>query len=172
MRLIVLAVYSTALLVTACASAEVRAEPGEGESHPALTGSLQTPQATAPSKIVIDASIPETFLPTPDETAPLSSDAVFAGYAKHNGSARTSPPEGVTVLLGRLTLPLGRGRPGEYTAHNELVWAFTWHQCIAAGIPPPPGSSAPEPPTAPTSCTAWLFLDATSGRMVEQTWQS
>ncbi|HET7385867.1 MAG TPA: hypothetical protein VFJ19_04295 [Nocardioidaceae bacterium] len=115
--------------------------------------------------VVIDSSIPETFTrANSNATAPMSADAVFTEYAKANGSALQRPPSNVNVQLGYLTLAVGAGDPGAYTAKDELVWSFSSSSC-----PPNLGMVTPAPSSNP--CVEWLFLDATTGQEIDDTWQ-
>jgi hypothetical protein len=95
-------------------------------------------------------------------SSPLSSDAVFRRYARLVGSSLRVPPHFVRVRLGYLTLPVGHGYPD--TAHHELAWAYTGHQCS--------DSMNPSVTTAPVRlCVSWLFLDAANGLQIDETQQ-
>lgn len=118
---------------------------------------------SATQVVVIDPSIPETFAPSSHDTAALSSDAAFQVYARLNDSNAGSPPKGVNVQLGRLTLPVGSGEPDAYIANDQVVWAFSWPSCPPTTLPKATATSGP--------CVEWLFLDANSGAEVDQTWQ-
>jgi hypothetical protein len=109
-------------------------------------------------------SVGETFTPAVNDEGPgLLSPARAYGR---------DIPTGTSHQLGYLTLPLGAGAPGQYTAHNALVYAFTYPKC-GPQFPPAPmigASSAPTPSAAPTDCTQWEFVDARTGDMIDETW--
>lgn len=126
--------------------------------------SERTLPGSAPGTVVVAPAIPETFTPTPMATSKLTSDQAFHVFAELTGSTRSSPAAGVTVQLGQLTLPVGAGDPGAYLANQELVWAYSWASCPTSTIP---GVSTP--PSSP--CVEWMFLDADTGKLVDQTWQ-
>jgi hypothetical protein len=124
--------------------------------------------------ITIDPSVGETFAPPPPSAQPgVTAQAAWAQYAALNGSNVTTIPASVTVQLGLLTLPTGpAGAPGtsdlptsngeSYTALNQLVYGYSWHQCPASTLTPPPANNP---------CIEWLFLDASTGQQIDQTWQ-
>jgi hypothetical protein len=128
----------------------------------------RTAAHTSPNEVVgtqvIDASVGETFTPAVNDEGPgLLSPARAYGR---------DIPTGTSHQLGYLTLPLGAGAPGQYTAHNALVYAFTYPKC-GPQFPPAPmigASSAPTPSAAPTDCTQWEFVDARTGDMIDETW--
>jgi hypothetical protein len=92
----------------------------------------------------------------------MTAEEAFAVEAKATNSNQLTPPDGDTIQLGRLTLPIGSGQG--YTARDQLVWAFSAHQCPASrGMNP---SAAPDGP-----CVEWMFLDASTGASVDNTYQ-
>jgi hypothetical protein len=116
--------------------------------------------------ITIDPAIGETFIPPPQAALPgLTPEEAWAGFAKLNGSSVTDIPVEVTVSLGLLTLPVGTVPGGEmvYTAQNQLAYGFSWHSCPPSTLEAAPSSEGP--------CTQWLFLDASTGEQIDQTWQ-
>lgn len=71
-------------------------------------------------------------------------------------------------------MPLGDKSPGQYTADDEPVHAVSWHRCPARILPaPPPNSSSPAPQESPSAdrCVAWAFIDQSSGKLIDMTWQ-
>jgi hypothetical protein len=115
---------------------------------------------SAATVITVDSNANEIFAPA--GAAPgLTANAAWQRFAHLNGVSQAAVPPDVTAQIGRLTLPVGPGHPGEYLADNELVWAFSWQEC------PPTGVAT----SGPGACIAWLFLDAQSGDLVDQTWQ-
>lgn len=117
--------------------------------------------------IVIDASVGETF--TPVSTAGATGSQLLTPLAAYRTADHGSlPPSDSSTLLGYLTLPLGAGSPDGYTARHQLVYAYTWSQCQPA-TGPFRTDSATEP-SSRSQCTAWMFVDATTGAMVDETW--
>lgn len=93
----------------------------------------------------------------------LSADEALAMFESVNAEFR-GPPD-AAASLGSLTH--GSDVVG-YRFAGRTVWAFNWREC-----PPPP----PLPPGAedtsqpPGPCVLWLFLDASSGEMLEALYQ-
>ena len=127
------------------------------------------PVADAPTTITIDPSVGETFAPPPANAAPAMTAAeAWAAYTQVDTSYSSSAiPSNVSVVLGLLTLPTGPTGPNGtegYTANNELVYGFSWHNC--------PASRNPNAPTLPSNpCVEWNFLDASTGKQIDETWQ-
>lgn len=127
------------------------------------------------STITIDPQVGETFAPAPPDAAPaLTAEQAYAQYAQLSGYSDTTVPSDVTVQLGLLTLPVGPVSPDTgnlttqngiaYTALNELVYGYSWHSC--------PHSRNPNVATLPANpCIQWNFLNANSGKQVDDTWQ-
>jgi hypothetical protein len=119
--------------------------------------------------ITIDPAIGETFAPAPAAAKPaLTAQQAWAKYTHVDKSYRSAAiPSNVTAHLGLLTLPLGPSGPGgseAYTAHNELVYGYSWHSC--------PVSRNPRVKKLPPNpCIEWNFLNASTGRQIEETWQ-
>lgn len=159
------AIVAVAVIVAAPTVLE-RAGGDHSGHHPALSRSgIQPVAAAAGDQIVIDSSIPETFVPaSATATAGIGADAAWQAYAQLNGSSVRVPPSDVAVELGYLTLPVGAGDPKAYTANDELVWSFHWQSC------PPSTGLSPSPPPQ-TQCVEWLFLDASTGAEIDDTWQ-
>jgi hypothetical protein len=123
---------------------------------------------SSPNQVVgtenIDASVGETFTP--------AVNADRRGLLSPARAYGRNIPTGTSHQLGYLTLPLGAGAPGQYTAHNALVYAFTFPRC-GPQFPPAPmigTSSTPTPTAVPTYCTQWEFVDARTGDMIDETW--
>jgi hypothetical protein len=119
--------------------------------------------------ITVDPQVGETFAPAPADAAPaLTAQQAWANYTQVDTSYSDSAiPSNVTVQLGLLTLPLGPEGPGgakAYTAQNQLVYGYSWHNC--------PASRNPNMQTLPPNpCIEWNFLDASTGRQIDETWQ-
>jgi len=136
--------------------------------------------AAVTATITIDPKLEITLAPPPPSATPaLSAQQAWLRYAKHVGSHRTTMPSDITARLGLFTLPVGPANsPGTgrlpkshheaYTALNQLVYGYSWHSCpiysYGPGMTPPPVSSTP--------CIEWLFLDANTGNMIVETWQT
>ena len=124
-----------------------------------------TSASAAAATVTIDPSVGETFAPAPPSSAPgLSAQQAWTQFAQLNGASDTSMPSTVTVQLGLLTLPVGPGTDNtlSYTAHNELAYGYSWHSCPVSMLSPP----SPDNP-----CIEWLFLDASTGVHIDETWQ-
>ena len=98
----------------------------------------------------------------------MTAQQTWKAYTKvDTGYANSEIPSNVTVRLGFLTLPLGPSGPNgseAYTAHNELAYGFSWHNC--------PVSRNPKVKKLPPNpCVEWNFLDANTGRQIDDTWQ-
>jgi hypothetical protein len=125
--------------------------------------------SAVPATITIDPQVGETFAPAPSSAAPaMTAQQAWAAYTQVNTSYSDSAiPSTVTVQLGLLTLPLGSTGPGgseAYAAQNELVYGYSWHSC--------PASRNPNVQTLPPNpCIEWNFLDANTGRQIDETWQ-
>src|SRR5712691_6038945 len=151
-RAIVPGAVAIALLAAAC-------------STPAPVHSVETVTAT----VTIAPDIGETLAPAPASARPaLTAQQAWAKYTHHDASYRKAAiPSNVTVHLGLLTLPLGPSGPGgseAYTAHNELVYGFSWHSC--------PASRNPRVRKLPPNpCIQWNFLNANTGHQIDDTWQ-
>jgi hypothetical protein len=128
--------------------------------------------ANADQPITIDATSGEVFTPM---QAPanllLSSKAALSRYSqKTSGQALNAIPDGVVVQYGLLSL--ANGDPAgaasiSYVYRDKPVWAFSVaDQCAIMS------SGGPEEPQG-DQCTAtfWMFLDASDGSMLDQTWQ-
>lgn len=119
---------------------------------------------------VVDSSVGETFTAVTTPSSKVSARLISPDRAFHKADGPAQElPAGTSVQLGRLTLPVGAGAPGQYNAKDQLVYAFTWRQC-APNIGPFDPTSPSASPSDSTYCTAWLFVDAETGKMVDQTW--
>lgn len=129
----------------------------------------RTAHAAVAGAITIDPNVGETFTPAPPSAAPaLTAEQAWAAYTKVDTSYRNPAiPVNVTAHLGFLTLPVGPVGPGGsevYTAHQELVYGYSWHNC--------PASRNPNVQTLPPNpCIEWNFLDANTGHQIDETWQ-
>jgi hypothetical protein len=160
-------VLSACVIVAAVGCGRARAD-----SLPSAHALRRT--APAHGMIRIDPQIGETFAPV-SGAAPLTARQAWARFARLNGSQSTAIPAGVHVQLGLLILPAGPAdAPGAshlvqingeaYTAHNELAYGYS----SMSGCP----TANPwlvAPPHA--QCLSWTFLDASSGKQIDSTWQ-
>lgn len=166
--------------ITACGSL-----PADGQ-HPATdqTTHIQPAASTgSPTTITIDPSIGETFTPTANGSPALTASQAYADFAQLNNWASTAIPDYITAQLGLLTYPAGPAdAPGmshytisngeAYKALNELTWAFSWKECPPPLVPSPAPGASPAPAPTPSNCVAWIFLDANTGKQIDQTWQT
>jgi len=125
--------------------------------------------------VTIDPNIGETFAPAPHDAAPkLTAEHAFAQQRRRNGRTVIPIPAGVTVRLGLLTILAGRTNPHTghvvtkdgiaYAALNELAWGYASHWCPMSRNPQRPGR-------VKGPCTRWNFLDANTGREIDENWQ-
>ncbi len=154
------AVITTGLALCLLGTAVILFRPGKS----AGASTVATPITQT---VTIDHAIGETFGPPPSSAQPtMTADTAWAQYAQLNGSSVTVIPSSVTVYLGSLTLPIGPvGANGSeaYTANNELAYGFSSQSCPVTTL---------KVPLAPgTSCIEWLFLDADTGKQIDDTWQ-
>jgi hypothetical protein len=121
------------------------------------------------STITIDPNVGETFAPAPPTAVPtMTAQQAWASYTQVDTSYTSSAiPSDVTVQEGLLTLPLGPTAANSsetYAAQNELVYGYSWHSC--------PHSTNPMVQTLPPNpCIQWIFLDANTGKEIDDTWQ-
>jgi len=117
--------------------------------------------------ITIDAAVGETFTPVPAASVRLSGDQAIAAADRQS----LSIPSDAVVRTGRFTFPVGPGMPGKYVddAHDTMVYAFSWQQC-GPWIEPAPRANGPTPSPPPLRCTAWVIVDATTGKVDDTTW--
>lgn len=130
---------------------------------------IRAAQTAVAGAITIDPNVGETFTPAPPSADPaLTAGQAWAAYTKVDTSYRNSAiPANVSAHLGFLTLPVGPVGPGGsevYTAHNELVYGYSWHNCPASRNP-----KVQELP--PNPCIEWNFLNANTGHQIDETWQ-
>ena len=126
--------------------------------------------------VVIDQIVDETFTPATQAEIDANADKVIsphAAFERYIKADNWSLPDDATVTEGYLTLPLGAGTPGEYTANHQLVYGYQWHECgpVVTPVRPADAETSPgqtEPPVP--HCTSWTFLDATTGELVDRTW--
>jgi hypothetical protein len=141
------------------------------------TSTSQRPARTARlvATVTIDANIGETFAPAPKDSAPkLTAQQAFAQQRRRNGRTVIPIPAGVTVRLGLLTILAGPTNPHTghvvtkdgiaYAALNELAWGYSWRWCPMSRNPLRPGRVR-------GPCTRWNFLDASTGREIDENWQ-
>lgn len=180
----VVASAAAVLLLTLGLSAAVLHHRAGHTDAQALDVSSAAASPTSTAAIVIDSQDNETFTPaTPDQAAAESGNIISASAA-YSDFSQGDPqiPADTEVQEGYLTLPLGPGAPGQYSADHQLVYAYSSPHCgPALGTPlniEPQESSSEQPSTAepdaatlsPRDCTQWIFLEAASGEMVDMTW--
>ena len=153
---------------------------GQRTSRPApvvntVTGQQPSRAASVAETVTIDSNIGETFAPAPQDAAPkLTAEQAFAQQRRRNGRSVIPIPSGVTVRLGLLTILAGPTNPHTghvvtkdgiaYAALNELAWGYTWRWCPMSRNPLRPGRVR-------GPCTRWNFLDANTGREIDENWQ-
>jgi len=132
-------------------------------------------QTSSGDTIVIDPEVGEVFVPDGSGGASrvgiLSPEEAYRGYSGDFSDI----PKDWTWQLGSLTLPLGSEPSDGYTAKDEYVYAFTVPACGPKIVPPPVGgdtrrASQEKPQHSDSACMQWLFVDATTGHMVDMTW--
>ena len=164
----VLALAATAIVLSSCNSHASSVALAAPDHQPAL-------DAEGSGAQVIDSSVDETFTPTAGDVA-MRTKVLNPNRAYRKADGGGPVPKDFEHYLGYLTLPLGAGAPGEFTAHHQLVYAFTAPVCGPRIDPVPLLGKAPSPspsPSAspsPSNCTQWEFVDAQSGKMIDQTW--
>jgi hypothetical protein len=158
---------ATALVLTACGTVK---SPGQNRATGSQSGRSLTATVSAVTKvIVIDPQAGEKFTPPFAKASPaLTPQEAWAKFMRGINSTKSLRiPADVGVQLGLLTLPIGPiGRHGgeKYTAHNELVYGYSWHSC--------PVSMNPNHPKLPGDpCIEWNFIDANTGHQIDLTWQ-
>jgi hypothetical protein len=163
-RLISRSIGASAALLAATLVLSSCSHPLPGGPSLAVRSGGARPVATT---ITIDSAVGETFAPPKPPYHPaMSAEAAWVRYARSLGSHRKAIPSSVSVRIGLLTLPVGPVGPNNselYTAHNELTYGYSWHSCPVYTLPVSP------PPHSP--CIEWLFLDANTGHMIDDTWQ-
>ena len=147
------------ITVAGCATAGS----GDGSRSTGEGGGAQPVHTT----ITIDPQIGETFAPPLASARPrLTAHQAWARYMRQLGDPHHAAlPSVIHAQLGLLTLPIGPGGSGPYTAHNELTYGYsTPSECTTRN------PRVMFPPTA--RCVRWDFLDANTGNQIESTWQT
>jgi hypothetical protein len=113
--------------------------------------------------ITIDPGIRETFAPPPASAQPaMTAELAWAQWEQHAGATTTTIAPNTTVQLGLLTLPVGPYCGAEchglivksgiaYQTLNQLAWGYSW----------------PAFPHRHTGQMSWIFLDASTGQMID-----
>lgn len=122
--------------------------------------------ATVSRTIRVNPDTHETFAPPPADAAPaMTATEAWAEWEKETGGTNTTIAAGTTVQLGLLTQPVGPDCGAEchglivhngmaYQALNELAYGYSWSVCPADSTLPP------------IDCVRWIFLDASTGKMI------
>jgi len=123
------------------------------------TGNSAAPKPTPSAKavatpIVINGDVDEVLTPAPDARAPLTAREAWVKYTAAAGHPQQTVPGRLRVLLGRLALPP--------QLSNRLVWAYGFG---------PIGCVTTLPQATPSTGIQWTFVDARTGRMLEETCQ-
>jgi hypothetical protein len=123
-------------------------------------GALRAPgESSLVVTLVLDPPMnTETFAPPGEAQAKLTSSEAVAAFEAVD-TEFTLPTDAISQL-GLYTAAVG---DGTYRFKDQLAWGYRWHQCAVAMHEVPTGTYTP--------CTAWLFLDANTGEMLELTWQ-
>ena len=149
-RVAVLAVIAASVVAAAACTHSTSPHPPTG---PTATVGDNSPSASS-SPIVISAPVAEVLTPTPDAHAALTAVQAWSRYSRKVGHPQTSVPTRLRVVLGRLTLP------PQFS--HRLVWAYAYG---------PIGCISTLPTSTPPTGIEWTFLDAGTGRMLEETCQ-
>jgi hypothetical protein len=171
---IIIAVVAVGLVVAAFLVVRSQQAPARAAARSA--------QFSGNALIVINSQSGMTFSPAPSSLTPtLTAQQAWQAYATHAGSSVITIPSNVSAQLGLFTSPVGPADDpdivagatsgltisnGEaYSSLNQLVYGYSWHSC--------PESAAMNVATLPPNpCTEWLFLDANTGQMIVETWQT
>jgi hypothetical protein len=104
------------------------------------------------------ASGPTVLSPPPADSIDQALTADQALQAFRVVDPQYTAADGATALLGSYTAPSG---PDAYRFQDRLAWSYK----TTLACPPSPNPFEPQSP--PADCTAWLFLDARTGKMLE-----
>jgi hypothetical protein len=122
------------------------------------TSTPEPPASTAPASppkpIVINAEVGEILTPTAAAHARLTAEQAWVSYTRRVGHPQSRVPDRLRVVLGRLTLP------PQFS--GRLVWAYGYG---------PTGCITTLPQATPPVGVEWTFVDADTGKMVEETCQ-
>lgn len=107
----------------------------------------------------------DVFRPAPARARPaLSARQAWDAFAH---SPHAAIPRATSVRIGILTMAIGPvGKDGKtvYRAHDVLAYGYSYHQC--------PVSEALHAKLPKGPCIAWAFLNANTGKLIIQTYQT
>jgi hypothetical protein len=151
-RVVAIVTGLTIVALSIAGTAGVRALTTRGAARP-VTGSLPAPRPS-PSILYLDPPLNTEWLAPPGDAKPklTAAEAIAAFEAVDT----------VFALPSDATYRLGFYSAGPRFDHR-LAWGYSWYECEAPRHEVPAGTKL--------SCTAWLFLDANTGEMLESTWQ-
>jgi hypothetical protein len=107
--------------------------------------------------LILDPPIDSERFAPPNASPLLTAKQALSRFQAVDRAFRL--PTDSAIWLGTYTAAVG---DGTYRFQNRLAYGIRSHQCFASPNPFFTGSSA-----APASCTRWLFLDANTGKMLE-----
>lgn len=112
----------------------------------------------------------ETFRPDASGRAPqLTAGQAWADYQTSTSSAVTPLPADAQVYLGDLTIPVDPQDPTanrSYRAKDAFAYGYELPDNCAPVVLPSGASSSAHPGL----CTAWVFLNADTGKIIEVTY--
>jgi hypothetical protein len=94
------------------------------------------------------------------EADALTSEQALADF--RNADPEFVEPDTLSAQLGLYTSASG---PDSYRFRDQLAWGYSWQTMC------PPSPNPAEAKAEPSQCTAWVFVDAHSGAMLEGTFQ-
>jgi hypothetical protein len=166
-----LAAVVAVVIAGVAAGGVVLANRGGGGDHDAVVTTVADSATPVAATITIDPRANETFASpstaSGSQAPAMTADAVWSAWQSSVGSSVTDVPTGVTVELGALTLPnfdQGATANWTYAAHNELAYGFRHAPSTCRYM-------STHAPADPGTCVVWTFLDANTGKLVDQTEQ-
>ena len=117
-------------------------------------------QQTIVIRSAVEGNGPTVFAPPSADSINQAFTADEALQAFKVVDPRYTAADGATAVLGSYTAPSG---PDTYRFQDRLAWGFK----TTTTCPPSPNRYDSQSP--PGECTDWLFLDARTGKMLEET---
>ena len=115
--------------------------------------------AALPQSVVLDPPISSMRFDPPGPSVPqLSASEALSDFEQVD--PLFALPEDATIQFGLYTAAVG---DGTFRYLEEPAWGIRFHECAV----PQDGRAF----DAPLPCTVWLFIDSTTGQMMEATWQ-
>lgn len=149
--------WSVAALVAVVATATLTL----GRSGSQARADTEVQQSIVINEGAADGTDRVTFAPpSQSEGDVMTSDQALADFSE--ADPQFVEPDSATAELGLYTSASG---PDSYRFRDQLAWGYSWLTTCPAS--PNPAEANAEP----SQCTAWIFLDAHSGEMLEGTFQ-